>query len=515
MNLTLEVVSQNGQSLGASRRKVFGPEGGRIGRAPDCDWVLANPYVSRHHATVRWISGRYYIESTGENGVAINSPQAMLPRLERRALNPGDRVFIDEYEVVVGLGVGAAQPAPPLSAGATPSALIPDEDPFAPPAPVGRSSAALVDPLELAAEELDPMKRLFGGSAPRPGPVPAPVPSWNHTPGVSDHYSPPPVPAQGPVIPDNWDQTTFGAQQRGSAATPVTGSTSGAPPVVIPDDWNQTSFSRGRVPGPAAPIVPQPAGPTPQVRSVNGGPPPAIPQRLQPDRSGTRPIPRAPAPPQRALPPTPQPVAAPETQSRPDGLDVTALLRAAGVDPATVPPETAASLGLILRSVTQGVVEVLQSRAEIKNQFRMAFTRVKIDQNNPLKFAVNADDALNSLLTRRNPAWLGPVDAFEDAFDDIRHHQMAMLAGMRAGFEHVLSRFEPERLQELFDKRGKRGGVLAMSGKARYWEMYAEEFHERMGDRDEAFRRLFGESFANAYEQQLEALKLGGHEPHR
>jgi type VI secretion system protein ImpI len=491
MNLTLEVVSQNGQSLGASRRKVFGPEGGRIGRAPDCDWVLANPYISRHHATVRWISGRYYIESTGENGVAINSPQAMLPRLERRALNPGDRVFIDEYEVVVGLGVGAAQPAPPLAASATPSALIPDEDPFAAPAPVGRSSAPLVDPLEPASEELDPMKRLFGGGSPRPGPLPAPVPSWNHTPGVSDHYSPPPVPAQGPVIPDNWDQTTFGAQQRGSAATPVTGSTAGAHPVVIPDDWNQTSFSRGRVPGPAAPIAPQP------------------------DRSGTRPIPRAPAPPQRALPPTPQPVASPDTQSRPVGLDVAALLRAAGVDPAMVPPETAASLGLILRSVTQGVVEVLQSRAEIKNQFRMAFTRVKIEQNNPLKFAVNADDALNSLLTRRNPAWLGPVDAFEDAFEDIRHHQMAMLAGMRAGFEHVLSRFEPERLQELFDKRGKRGGLLAMSGKARYWEMYAEEFHERMGDRDEAFRRLFGESFATAYEQQLEALKLGGHEPGR
>src|ERR1700730_6711831 len=65
MNLTLEIVSQNGQSLGPERRKVFGPEGGRIGRAPDCDWVLANPYISRHHATGRWISGTYYIKSTG------------------------------------------------------------------------------------------------------------------------------------------------------------------------------------------------------------------------------------------------------------------------------------------------------------------------------------------------------------------------------------------------------------------------------------------------------------------
>ena len=92
MELTLEVVSPNGQALGPARRKVFGPEGGRIGRAPDCEWVIANPYISRHHATVRWISGTYYIESTGENGVAVNSPQALLPQRERRALRNGDRI---------------------------------------------------------------------------------------------------------------------------------------------------------------------------------------------------------------------------------------------------------------------------------------------------------------------------------------------------------------------------------------------------------------------------------------
>ena len=43
MNLTLEIVSSNGQSLGPARRKVFGPEGGRIGRSPECDWVIPNP----------------------------------------------------------------------------------------------------------------------------------------------------------------------------------------------------------------------------------------------------------------------------------------------------------------------------------------------------------------------------------------------------------------------------------------------------------------------------------------
>jgi type VI secretion system FHA domain protein len=188
-------------------------------------------------------------------------------------------------------------------------------------------------------------------------------------------------------------------------------------------------------------------------------------------------------------------------------FDVTTLLRAAGLDPANVPPETAASLGLILRTVVQGVVEVLRARAEVKDQFRMALTRIKTTENNPLKFSVNAEDALNSLLGRRSSAYLAPVDAFEDAFDDIRFHQMAMLAGMRAGFDHALQRFDPQRLQEMFDKRVKRGGLLQMGAKSRYWELYAEEFRELTGDPEDAFKRLFGEVFAEAYERQLEELQ--------
>jgi type VI secretion system FHA domain protein len=196
-------------------------------------------------------------------------------------------------------------------------------------------------------------------------------------------------------------------------------------------------------------------------------------------------------------------------------LDLTDFLRAAGVDPAAVPAETATSLGLVLRAVVQGVVEVLQARAEIKNQFRLPLTRIRTAENNPLKFAVNAEDAMSSLLGRRNPAYLGAVEAFEDAFDDIRFHQMAMLAGMRAGFEYALKRFDPERLREVFDKRVKRGGLLQMSSKSRYWELYSEEFRELTADPDDSFKRLFGEVFASAYEQQLDELKRNRRKPQR
>ena len=60
----------------------------------------------------------------------------------------------------------------------------------------------------------------------------------------------------------------------------------------------------------------------------------------------------------------------------------------------------------------------------------------------------NVEDALHNLLVKRNAAYLGPVDAFDDAFDDLRHHQMATLEGIRVAFESMLAEFHPDRLQE-------------------------------------------------------------------
>lgn len=103
LRLILEIAGGPELEIGDSRRKVFEGEGGRIGRALDCEWVLSNGYVSRHHATVSCIDGVFYIESVGANGVAVNSSDARLSRHQRRALKHGDRLFLDEYEIQVSI----------------------------------------------------------------------------------------------------------------------------------------------------------------------------------------------------------------------------------------------------------------------------------------------------------------------------------------------------------------------------------------------------------------------------
>lgn len=184
------------------------------------------------------------------------------------------------------------------------------------------------------------------------------------------------------------------------------------------------------------------------------------------------------------------------------------MMRAAGLDPQSVTQDIAEIFGRILLVVVQGTIDALRAREEIKSQFRLAVTRVRDSDNNPLTFALDANEALATLLGRRNTAYLAPVEAFQRAFDDIRNHQVAMLAGMRAGFQSLLEGFDPEQLQQDFDKRSK-GGVLGL-GKPKYWDLYLEHYQDLRGDTELAFRRLFGDEFSRAYEQQIEQIKQRG-----
>ncbi|MFC4729755.1 type VI secretion system-associated FHA domain protein TagH [Coralloluteibacterium thermophilus] len=212
----------------------------------------------------------------------------------------------------------------------------------------------------------------------------------------------------------------------------------------------------------------------------------------------------------------PRPAASPV--HLPEEWDLTSgdFARAAASPPA--PPQQAAALApaaarsaaadpelqRIFAIVVDGVMEVLRARAEIKNTFRLPVTLIQRSENNPLKFAATPDEAMQKIMAPGGAAFLSGAAAFEDAFDDIRCHQMAMLAGMRAAFESVLFHFNPDRLEQEVDASGKRS---MFSGGGRYWERYRENFAATVKDPDECFRRLFGDEFARAYEAQLGRLK--------
>jgi type VI secretion system protein ImpI len=188
--------------------------------------------------------------------------------------------------------------------------------------------------------------------------------------------------------------------------------------------------------------------------------------------------------------------------------DLITLLQAAGVPQRDWTPELAQELVQVMRLSVEGVMEMLRARTEIKAQFQLPLTRVKARENNPLKLLPNVESVLHTLLVQRNPAYMPTMQAFEDANADIRHHQAALLVGLRAAFDSLLGTFEPAHLQSEFDGGSRRGGLFG--GRPRYWEQYVERFEQLGSNTDETFRRLCGEVFAEAYEQELERLKSGG-----
>jgi type VI secretion system protein ImpI len=195
-------------------------------------------------------------------------------------------------------------------------------------------------------------------------------------------------------------------------------------------------------------------------------------------------------------------------------FDASAFLRGAGLDPQRITPEMAMVLGQIVRSVAQGMIDVLEARAEFRSQFHLPHTRVRASRNNPLKFSPTAEEALTTMLRPPARGYMQPLEAFEDAFDDIRFHLLATLAGMRAGFDSMLKRLDPKSLRQQADRRYP--GFLGFFGaKRRYWNRYVDLFEEMAGNADAVFQKMYGEEFSGAYERQLEELKRNRVKPTR
>lgn len=189
------------------------------------------------------------------------------------------------------------------------------------------------------------------------------------------------------------------------------------------------------------------------------------------------------------------------------------LMRLLGIDPAMVTPETRARFAPLvaewIREATHGLLKALGARNAIKNEFRINLTGIQAMDNNPLKFSPNLDEALRNMFALRSNAYMpGPL-AVRKSFHDIAMHELAMITGMHAAFEHMMSRFSPATLQDRFDKIGGKGGLL-QSRKAHYWESYEVFYKDLTENMDDAFQDLFGEEFAEVYEQYVLAADFQG-----
>jgi type VI secretion system FHA domain protein len=283
----------------------------------------------------------------------------------------------------------------------------------------------------------------------------------------------------------------------------------------LPDPFDDDIFSAldkdfgpARSPAPA-PVAP-PRGPAP-ARAVDpldidlmAGP--AAPVRTQvvaPPRAAPQPAAAAPAPAAGRGEPV-------------DGAQALAVLaQALELDPGDLdgahPMETIRIVGELLHLTVNGLYQLLEMRAQLKNELRIEDrTMIASRENNPLKHSDSARDALRYLVDVRqhgNKLFLQPSKAIGDAVTDVCAHEMAVMAGTRAALLAALKMFSPETVEKRIKKSGALDSVMPALHRAKLWESFLAMYGELEKEAEDHFDRLLNQEFARAYAEQGKKLR--------
>lgn len=502
----------------------FDELGGTIGRADTNQLVLTDPErsISRVHARVVFRgAGGYAIVDSGSNPVSVNG-QALAKGGEH-PLTPGDDVQIGAYVLKVGEGakhspasedpfadlfgdsfVGLAQaPQEPVVQRSVTQTWVPQNAAPAPPA------AALQGGIP---EDWDPFVEPSAGAAPaQPGPAHVPAagalafdadllsaaPQAASLDDIFDLTGPPggadPLGLM-PRAPEPLEDRSGSELNTPMPRVAVVTATAGRPGLPLGAVLSWEASAAAAAPGPASREAPAtPAAHRPLAATVGTVDGVADP--------GAEPL--------HAPRPVTTPAPTPAQQHGASAL-LDALLQglsAPGLKLEALTPATMLLLGELLRAAMAGTVDLLLARAAFKRELRAEQTMIVARQNNPLKFSPSVQVALQHLLGPASPGFMGPVEAVQDAFDDLQAHQLAAMAGMKAALEGVLQRFDPTQLEsQLAARSSGLSGLIPGMRKARLWELFQALFTQLDREAQDNFDELFGHAFVQAYEAQLDRL---------
>ncbi|EIK72351.1 type VI secretion protein Fha1 [Pseudomonas synxantha BG33R] len=441
MSLCLTITSYHKITPGQCAEKSMDQGRIAIGRSSDNDWVLPDPerLVSSQHCVIQYKDGRYYLTDNSTNGVELVKAGIRMRRGNSEPLQDGELIRIGDYEIQARIDF----------------------------------NVQAVDSQPFAGESPNSFEALMGAVVSPPAPTPMIAPQFHGAssmetlPDLFDFLSPTAVPP--PTVADHVPSEQHDFRPPAPVAVPLV-----EKPVVqgavIPEDWDL--FGDAPAPAPVANAAPAPA-------------------------------PIAPAP--IAPPPVVEPVALTVADAAQPTDLLQAFLRGAGLDQLRLDQADASaqmeSIGRSYRLMVEGLIDVLRARASLKGEFRMQQTMIRPAENNPLKFAPNADEALLLLLRHGNQAFMAPDIAVRDSFDDLRAHQLAVMAGVEAAIKHLLTRFEPAQLEERMGKPGGLSSIFNGSRQAQYWQQFTELYSNISREAQEDFQDLFGREFSRAYEE--------------
>ncbi|WP_372989431.1 type VI secretion system-associated FHA domain protein TagH [Sulfitobacter sp.] len=455
-----------------------------IGRGNENDLVLPDPNreLSKRHCAIEDHNGNVIVVDFSTNGTFLNYGKLALGSTPT-PLNDGDILSVGPYEILINIASNDV-----------------DDMIAAPVADVqvshGMASGAPsdFDLMNAPGDAGDFLDDLLGGREVAPK-GPAVV---NRDEPDDDGLLPPLGdeddllgPAADPYAGQGASMGSHNAASQDHFSVARSASSGGS---AIPDDWDDDFLS---------PIAPEPGG------NAGGGNPFASPTPAAriPDEPTLQPAPVAPAPQQA-------PVQAKAPAAGPAGVVGVApargFLAALGADDLGVAdaelPATMVRMGKVLRVMIEGMREILMTRTSFKSEFRIERTMIQMGGNNPLKFSISPEQAIEAMVRPKAQGYLDAIDATTEALKDIKAHEVAVITGMEAALKGILKKLDPAVLEARINKESNLSGMLK-SRKARYWEIYETMYSEISDQAENDFQELFAKEFARAYQDQLDKLK--------
>ena len=495
MTLALKLYQRGEGGATLMRERSFDTPRITLGRGADCEMTLEDPkkWVSRIHAVLNVEGGEYWLNVVSKVNPVFVAGQRHDPG-SRVQLYGGDRVEIGEYVIEL------VPPAPPLVADPSEPTFITQ------PVPAAEATFIVKPALEAPDILLD--------AGPEPGPAPVAEPEPEPRPAAVTQPIPEPPAPKVPAADDSVfaEATYTGAPPAASLfdePTYIGKSMDGRKEEAAPAEesvedsvFREVTLLRS-LPPPEDGFFDEPS------KGDGGSPPPAEPEVPYEDRSVFLEQTLLRARSAEATFPQPGEGAA----ARPGAQEALKIFfEGVGLPPRSCSGDAEAEqylrqCGAITRAAIDGVMALLVARAEAKKEFRAEDrTMVASRDNNPLKLMADPQEAIDFLFDpkERSGGFLTPVQAVSDAFDDMRAHEAALIAGMRAAILGAVARFDPKKLEGELEKSS---GGLGLNRKAKLWELFGAYQQKLARDANDDFNKVFGRDFLSAYMAQVKQLK--------
>ncbi len=428
--------------------RLTGKRGIDIGRSPTIDWSLPDPtrFISSRHCEVRYRDDGYWLNDLSTNGTFLNDSARRIQAPHR--LRDGDRLAIGSYVVAVAIEPDdAVEAAAPTLEGAE---ALAEAHAIVPLAPLEGTDAARLDAeiaQAIASESAPPQAPSVAADVLSQPDIGAPIRAHTMFRARGSGFAPPQEPSgNASAVPLTGQASASFAAVEADALDPrqqEARAWSAAEPQGALGSSLEAADSRGA----AAPA----AGVEDFLRRFAKGA--GVPEHIF---------------------------------TRQDGLKV------------------AEELGALMRLTVEDLTQLLNARFKAKRFARTSSqTMIQALDNNPLKFAPTATDALKIMLGPRTSGYLDARRAFESAFTDLKTHQLMTFAAMQQAVRMLVEDLDPNAIEAA---AGDDKGLAALFGahKARLWDLYVARWQAKTLRHEDGLVDAFMLYFAQCYDQGKE-----------